>query len=51
MSDRVTSARQTRRRPVRCFGAPSAEEIGDYVAALIDRNDRVVTHWIEPKKI
>jgi len=28
----------------------SAEEIGDYVAALIDRNDRVVTHWIEPKR-
>lgn len=29
---------------------PTAEEVGDYVVALIERNDQTVVHWIEPKK-
>lgn len=29
---------------------PSAEEVGDYIAALIDTNDREVVHWVEPKR-
>ncbi|MDX3924738.1 MAG: SDR family oxidoreductase [Shinella sp.] len=28
---------------------PTAEEVGDYVAGLVERNDRTVVHWIEPK--
>lgn len=28
---------------------PTAEEVGDYVAALINGNERTVLHWIEPK--
>lgn len=43
----------TRRRISRHYDRPewpSAEEIGDYVAALIDTNDREIVHWIEPKR-
>lgn len=43
----------TRRRISRHYDRPEwpgAEEIGDYIAALIDTNDREVVHWIEPKR-
>jgi 3-oxoacyl-[acyl-carrier protein] reductase len=29
---------------------PTPEEIGDYIATLIDTNDPEVSHWIEPKR-